>query len=318
MSKKQLKERWRSVQDQYEVFLNDLLTEQTVVLENLPFGYTEEGKCDLRGINLKGFDVNASSNRMVLNEVLFENCDFSFSDFEDLNLEQCQFNDCLIVSANWKNLLEFENRFNQCVFHKVDFRHAFIGNRNSKYDTCTFDACNFQKCFLYSPQFLNVEFKNCNLKYIDFSGASFENCLFESKMSNVTFRGECIESNNENSGYKKNEMKQVSFEKLDFHDLDFSNDCHLDDLKVKKDPKYLLVKDFKSKMTKLYKARDQFGLNTKIFIEVFYGVAIDKDQNSYLFNVEDWTGGKYDSSKMKEVFNLLSQGKISGLQQNFL
>lgn len=307
MSKKKLIERWNSVQNKKEVFLNDLSTKNAVVLENLPFGFTEEGKCDLRGIHLKGFDEHSSNNRMGLINVVFDNCDLSFSDFEDLSLEQCRFTNCSIVSANWENVLEFENQFVNCNFQKVDFRHAFIGNRNSKYDACTFDSCNFQRCYFYSPQYLNVAFNNCNLKHFDFNGASFENCSFEGSMNNVTFRGKCPESKSETSVYKKNEMKQVSFENLDFHDLDFSNDCRLDDLKIKQDPKYLLVKDLKVKITQLYKTRDKYSLNTKIFIEVFHGIAIDRDQNSYLFNVEDWTGSIYDSSEMKKVFQLLGK-----------
>lgn len=274
-------------------------------LENAPFGKTDLGKYDFRGIDFKGLNASLNINGLNFKNIVFRNCDFSFSNLDHVILENCQFINCTFVSVYCRDLLDLENIFESCHFCKVDFRRASIGNRNSKFNHCVFDTCNFMRCFFASPQFTNVEFVNCNLRELDFGGSSFENCLFEGKMSYVLFKGDDPTSKINNSEYKKNEMKNVSFEKLDFQTLAFSDNCNLENIKIMSNPNYILVKGFKRKITELNQLRNQYTTETIDFIEIQYGIAHERNQNSYLFNMEDWIDEDSNLAEMIEVFNFL-------------
>lgn len=58
---------------------NDLFTLFNSNLENAPFGKTDAGKYDFRGIDFKGLNASLKINGLKLMNLVFRNCDFSFS-----------------------------------------------------------------------------------------------------------------------------------------------------------------------------------------------------------------------------------------------
>ncbi len=300
-------ERWSDFKMEYSNLLIGLISKSTLFLDYLPFKKTENGNFDLRGLNLKDVDVLVENQGAKLKDIVFQNCDFSFSNFDNLRIERCQFINCIFVSVYCRDLYEIGNVFNHCTFQKVDFRRALIGNENSKFNDCIFENCNFTSCSFYSPQFTNISFVNCNLRELDFAGSSFENCLFEGKMSYVLFRGDDPRFNLKNPGYRKNQMNRVSFEKLDFNFLGFSDDCNLDYLKLKSSTKYLIAHNFKCKTKELFQNRNQYTIETADFIEILYGVATERNQNSYLFNVDDWIDEDSNIDEINAIFYYLKK-----------
>ncbi len=303
MDRKEYIERWSDFKTEYSKLITGLVLKSTLLLDSLPFGKTENNKYDLRGINLKEIDDFIENQKPNLTEIVFQNCDFSYSNFDNLKIEKCQFINCTFVSVYCRDLMEIDNLFKQCYFQKVDFRRAEIGIQNSKFDECIFEKCNFIGCFFSSPQFTNISFVNNNFREIDFAGSSFENCLFEGTMSHIAFRGDVPKYRNDNPGYKVNQMNQVSFEKLDFNVLVFSEDCKLDQVKINSNPKYLMVHDFKSKTKELYHVRNQYTEDTIDFIENLYFVAKDRNQNAYLFNTEDWFDEDSNVEEINAIFD---------------
>ena len=301
MGKAELIERWNLVSKEHKYFV----VKAGNHFEDWPLGRTAEGKYDLRGFNFKELSENLGSNVTGLNQAVFHNFDFSFTNFDQFEIKNCQFVNCIFDSVYCRDLVELENVFEHCQFHKVDFRRADIGIGNTKFEHCTFTACNLMRCCFQSPQFRHVDFVNCNLREFDFGGASFEYCRFEGTMSHVQFNGDYVKFRTNNPGYKKNEMLEVSFEKLDFYSIAFSYDCKLDHLKIKSDPNYILVKDFQSKCKKLYEKRQQYSEETIYFIELIYGVAFERNQNSYLFNKAECIDEDSNLTEMDEVFECL-------------
>ncbi len=303
MGKEALIERWNSVSKEHKY----LVINGGLNAENYPFGKTDEGKCDLRGFNFKELPESLGKDGSALNNVVFHNFDFSYSNFDQFKIANCQFVNCTFEVVYCRDLLDIENVFEHCQFHKVDFRRASIGVGNSRFENCTFKACNFMRCCFYSPQFRHVGFVDCNLREFEFGGASFEYCLFEGSMSHVLFKGDDLKSRTNNPGYKKNEMLEVSFENLDFYSIAFSDDCKLDHLKIKSDSNYILVKDFQFKCKELYEMRQQYTDETIYFIELIYGIAFERNQNSYLFNKAECIDEDSNLKEMDEVFEFLKR-----------
>ncbi len=126
-------------------------------------------------------------------------------------------------------------------------------------------------------------------------------------MSYVLFRGDDLRFNIKNPGYRKNQMKHVSFEKLDFNFLGFSDDCNLDYLKLKSSSKYLIAHNFICKTKELFQTRNRYTNETIDFIEILYGVATERNQNSYLFNIDDWIDEDSNIDEINAIFHYLKK-----------
>jgi len=79
----------------------------------LPFGRTQQNLKDFRGAPL--------SSTGKLQGKRFSEYDFSVSDFKDVWLEDCLFEDSAFCEASFVNVSDHGNQFTRCSFEKTDF-----------------------------------------------------------------------------------------------------------------------------------------------------------------------------------------------------
>ncbi|MBV8325495.1 pentapeptide repeat-containing protein [Chryseobacterium sp.] len=202
------------------------------------------GKIDFRGIPL---------DSQTISGLKFINIDFSFSTFEHSWVEKSIFENCLFEKADFSDFSEHQDSFTDCVFKDCKFNLSAIGYDGTSFSGCIFENCKFNRTIFNRPEFVDVVFKNCKIKNIDFSASSFENCSFEGVLQDVWFRGGYpLQSEIERFGIpKKNEMKNVSFEKAELIYPTFSNHCDLSTVKINPSGNYYKYDRWKERLESL-------------------------------------------------------------------
>ena len=180
--KNQLRKRWQA--EALDSALNEkpfgLIDNRTdlrgfVIKENITNKVYEN--VDFSALKVDGFGqfnhckfINCSFNSAdFINNLnsFFENCDFSFIKFKDLNLGD-KFISCSFKNSKWNK----------------------VGLSSTNFDSCNFEDTELQKVDLYTCQFnksklSKTTFKKCELEYTKFNESEFSieqlnDCFYES------------------------------------------------------------------------------------------------------------------------------------------
>ena len=230
-----LKKRW----DVYPT-LQDVLT-ATHNLSQSPFGLTEDGLHDFRGIKLQ----------MPSDSVYYENhelpvslhrADFSGSTWENVSLttaddaQPCIVFDCLFDESKHYNSLSSFSRicFENCSFHACTFKHFYfagslkncritgIKKNNSKLEF----GCDFISDCLFEGE----------MRKLKFWGSPLDNCTFKGTLYDCSFEGLNINSDKWKQGYVSPDEVDNRFNNLDCTEAEFimctfHSFCYLDRVK---------------------------------------------------------------------------------------
>lgn len=201
-------------------------------------------RIDLRGIRAEQKFIKTCKS---------EGVDFSHSSFADRWIERSRFVNCRFDNTDFSLFTDHGNVFDDCSFYNCKFNGGAIGYDGSKFLNTRFEKCNFTRTIFTRPEFVSVDFVRCRLKGIDFCAASFEECDFVGELDDVWFRGgfatQIASMQIENFGVpKKNQMKNVSFEYAELHDLTFSDDCDLSTVTIMNSGDYLRFDDWKARL----------------------------------------------------------------------
>lgn len=210
-----------------------------------PFGVTEEGILDLRGLRI--------AEKAELRRVAFSPADFGAASWKGAWLERCTFNNAKFDGAGFQKVAELGNEFIDCCFLKSSFREAGLGYKGSRFVTCTFDGVDFSRASFIRPEFDGCAFYHCKLDGCDLNGSSFEQCRFVGSLRNAWFRGGFAHPNDV-SRYgqpRANQMTDVSFESACLRDVTFSNGCNLASVKPPTDGHHQLIARWPEKLKDL-------------------------------------------------------------------
>jgi len=150
---------------------------------NSPFGVTDEGLCDFRGISIS----------VSLHQVTIEGVDFSEACMESGQfaavVKRCRFRKCKFESNLGNEFIECDFRAGKlanCVFRgkfvNCDFSSANLINvrgRQVRFEDCIFDGATFRKASFYDSTFLRCRIMNCKFSSGSLAGSKFEDCKVE-------------------------------------------------------------------------------------------------------------------------------------------
>lgn len=143
-----------------------------------PFGQTEEGLGDFRGLI-----ISKPGNRLSLNDIDLSGAkDEFFGQFVF-----CQFSRCVFISTTIST--NFGDDFYNCDFRSIDLKEAIIrgvfkdcnfsfGNLTKlRAKEVNFHNCNFTEANLRRAEFYNCSFFNCNWTGVKFGGGALSRCI---------------------------------------------------------------------------------------------------------------------------------------------
>lgn len=250
--------------------------------ENSPFNILNNKLLDFRGLQLNNIKI---SNANIINS------DLSYSNFKFTRIEHSTFNNVIFERVEFCEFSDYGNQFINCHFGKCKFKGSVIGYEGTKFINCSFVNSNFEKTLFIRGEFLNCIFNACRLNRLDFNASSFENCIFYGKLDNVWFRGGYpFHSDIKEFGLaKKNQMKNVSFEKADLIDVTFSNECDLSSIIVPNNGKYFVFNNWDQRLLKLKNSVTNWPEKQKKEAEIFANSYLvhSKTQDWYIINTDD-------------------------------
>ena len=296
MTIKFLKNRWidnDEVESDYNKILNIIKFGGSLSDLDTPFGKTNEGYADFRGIDL--------SNKKLM-KCTFNHIDFSHSNFSSARIEKSVFLDCNFDKVVFVDASENNNTFEDTNFLRCSFNYAFLGYGGSLFNKCMFLKTTFTKTNFIRPEFYNVSFKECKLKNIDFSASYFKDCNFIGKLESVWFRGG-YDSNYDQDIFgksKKNKMENISFENAILKEVNFSNDCDLSTIKLPSKGKYKLYDNWYSRLKNIKNELLNKDIGTLI---KFYEIHAKK-QKWFLINVDELEQ-EYDKKSVNQIIKIL-------------
>jgi uncharacterized protein YjbI with pentapeptide repeats len=175
-----------------------------------PFGMTETGKQDYRGV---------SFTRRTITNLEVNNADFSGADLRNLRIESCTFGNCIFERATLVEWVTRASKFDECRFNKADLRQAQIGYGGTDFCKCTFDGVRTTRAGFHNAVFVGVDFNGNDWSHTDFSASGFWDCSFRGTLNDIIFRG----------GYLFPYQLEISGEprRTGLHNIDFTNaDLH--------------------------------------------------------------------------------------------
>lgn len=206
---KELKERWGP---------------QAIKLrEPSPFGLTDRGLHDFRGIGFRDTDLS--------NEKIFDS-DFSYADFDELRIKDSSFKNCVFFKAILTRISVWKGCFQFCEFEKSDMRRAHLGFGGTYIENCSFKGANVRNTSLINTIFRNIEFEGNTWSKTDFGASGFWNCSFSGVLSDVMFRGNhLLPSAKMQFGKAKDTgLHNVSFENAVLQWVGFDEYCELENI----------------------------------------------------------------------------------------
>ena len=179
--------------------------------------------------------------------------DFSNSQFREVELSNCCFEDCSFRDSRFIQLRNIANRF-----HRVDFsnclftdnaRHTMsLGCSNEDQVTEYFD-CDFSESTIHMAWGINPSFENCILEDIqmvncDFIGAKFSGCTISGILNYVDFVSmdpppEGIERRN--YGAHSPSLGDIDFSRCELDDVSFSVGFDLSEATLPSDREHALI-----------------------------------------------------------------------------
>ena len=201
------------------------------------------------------------------------------------------FEDVRFNNAEMSGVADHGNIFKDCRFEETTFRKAVVGYRGSAYQGCLFDGSEFRRSSFVRPEFDDCQFAHCRLKGVDFNASSFVHCSFAGVLEDVWFRGEfpMPSAAKQFGNPRRNEMKKVSFENAELHDLTFSDRCDLSSIVLPTRGDYRLYGSWKARLDRLGSLGERWSSRDRGEVQTFvysYGVHAKK-QDWWLINCED-------------------------------
>lgn len=194
--------------------------------EQSPFGHTEQGLSDYRGLPLE--DAEFKSLTVI-------GSDFSFANFDDSIIEECTVRQCLFHRSVLTRLSIWKSEFEDCEFIKADMRASHIGFNGTHLLRCRFDGANVRRVGFINAVFRDIEFDAKTWNHTDFGASGFWNCSFSGQLQDIMFRGNYLLPSDQ---YKKPEhtgLHGVSFENATLRWVGLRNGCDLEDIKLPAD-----------------------------------------------------------------------------------
>lgn len=164
-------------------------------LRTQPFGKTEDGLFDLRGLTVR---KPGRGPFKVFKYALFKSCDFTAGSLATTNAEHSVFQDCVFDYTDMNNFGDYGNTFTNCRFFRCEWQVGAIGfdystskkgEYQSRYVNCHFENVKLAKTVIGDPQFLSCVFVFKKLSEVDFKCSGFVNCRFDGAYQDITFRG---------------------------------------------------------------------------------------------------------------------------------
>ncbi len=278
-----IKERWKDGEGKkYNKILQKVFKKGGTV-NNSPFGLIHDH------VDLQGILIPESSK--IIN-VYFDKIDFSKAIIKNAWLENTKFQDCLFFKTNLEKISDHGNIYNNCLFHETSFKSGVIGYEGSKFTDCIFEKASFKGTGFIRAEFKNCYFRNCNLNLVDFDASSFDNCEFEGILKDTWFRGGYkFEDDLKRFGLpKKNEMKNVSFNRAKLEFVNFSNNCNLSSILLPENSDYLIISNWRDFLNYLSTKKNDLSENDKRELEIFIKVysVHAKTQNENIVNYRDF------------------------------
>ncbi len=143
----------------------------------------------------------------------FEKLDFALNKLDDIEFEECTFNNCVFDNHSISNVI-----FRECEFHECNFGSAILKNtvfNDTQFVNCKMIGLDFSIC---STLFLSMSFSGCNLNFSSFylmplKGIVFKNCSLES----VDF----TETDLTSATFDTSNLKETTFEHTILEHSDF-------------------------------------------------------------------------------------------------
>lgn len=237
MNKKQLSERWLKFGN-----FTKLLA-ATNNLSRSPFGESESGRQDFRGIRLstEAFPTGGGFSNES-HEIDLINCDFSFLKLEGFDFKNSKILNCLFSDSVLTGDIRFFNveidgcNFDGCTFKDVNFTSSILKNTSfsgwKKSSKCSFNSKLIEGC-----QFSG------EIKGVDFSDSPIKKSIFKGSVAGCNFLGvydlQFEDSARTmvkiiNSDDVINRMDGVDFSDTILIECTFRNFCYLDLIKPPK------------------------------------------------------------------------------------
>jgi fluoroquinolone resistance protein len=221
-----------------------------------------------------------------------KNCDLSWSDLRQWEVEGCIFDGVAFSEANLGEWRDRRTTFTRCRFDRTRFVGSGLGYQGSRYIGCHFLAVDFRKVVFARPEFLDCIFENCRFNGVDFFASSFARCRFVGEIRDAWFRGGYPHPDDE-ADYGPapgNRMEDVDFSEASLRWVSFSDGCDLTTCKLPAHPMTVRYEGWPQVLT--YTANHLESLpeaerpTAKRFIDADM-VDAGRGQADYVLNFED-------------------------------
>lgn len=164
-------------------------------LRNPPFGTTEDGLLDFRGITLNNPQAR---RKRTLEHARFKSCDFTAASLAETISEHGSFDTCTFDYTDLNDFDDKGNLFQNCRFYRGEWQVGGIGTSwntatrgeyQSRYINCHFENIKLAKTTIGDPQFIDCNFVFKKLSGLDFGCSGFVACRFIGAFQDLTFRG---------------------------------------------------------------------------------------------------------------------------------
>ncbi len=169
-----------------------------------PFGTTEAGAVDLRGLEvdarrlaglaLRELDLTAARTRGV---VFFD----------------CQLEDCSFEFADWP-WSDYKSSFRRCRFRGAILHPGGFGRSN--FVECDFGKSDLSGLSCNRPRFEYCSFEEAKMHGSEMGGSLFESCKFDGMVKNCTFSGT-------GGGFLRCDLRRAVFMECDFKMMRLEN-----------------------------------------------------------------------------------------------
>lgn len=273
-----------------------------LVVSESPFGETEEGLLDLRGLNF--------GQRVELLRVEFKPADLSKAQFREARIGLCTFTDSLWKAADLRGFVESGSKYCNCQFINCSIRGAIVGHRGSQFALCKFLKCNFNRASFIRPQFDDCVFDSNNLSGCDFFGSSFERCEFKGLVKDVWFRGgfPLLDFEAKYGTPRPNKMLNVSFENANLIEITYSDNCNLSSVKIPSAGQFALLSDWLNRLLELEKQSESWPDSERKDAHFFVKICKNhaEHQDWFLLNKDDLR--RYcNTDKVDRIWHVLTQ-----------
>jgi uncharacterized protein YjbI with pentapeptide repeats len=236
-------------------------------LDGAPFGYTDEGYKDFRGLPYVKYEKIYCSG--------FFKLDLSYADFSGVSLKNLEFIDCRFTGANFSDIYEAHCSFFGCVYKKCSFKKAIVGIRTSRYEDCVFEECDFRAADFSNAVYRKTLFLNNRFGNSHMNATGFWDCKFLGVLYGVTFHGDYMyESEYERFGRPNDTgLHNVDFMDAHLQMVGFDDHCGLENITLPKDGSSCLIdaKALIGDLQHLIEAFPEHAKGIRSYAKIFLG-----------------------------------------------